>query len=207
MPEATTTPAPSPSGAAASAGIPRYLQDAYDHLKTACSGAAWEDVVQNWSIMEVHLNVPANLSTTDRPTQVKFWTNRGRQFDKPPTVGKAKEFAALWRKWWVGLQPEWRGTTWPLARPASVPTDGWGEVLKGGSNGFIIILITLSWWCGASKTQSEQNEWASAIEDVGWVLTHLVGLARAKKHSAPEELPDERPEKRCVHDMLSQMFH
>ncbi|KAI0037316.1 hypothetical protein FA95DRAFT_1466964, partial [Auriscalpium vulgare] len=176
--------------------IPQYLQNAFDHLKTACPGDTWGQIVKGWSVMEAHLNVPANvqLSTKDRPTQVKFWTNRGRNVDKPPTVGKGKEFAALWRAWWIGMQPEQQGVTWPLARPTVVPTEGWDELLKGGNNGFVIILFTLSWWCGAAKTDAEQNEWASAIEDVEWVLTQLVALAGSKKHAASEQPPDERPE-------------
>ncbi|KAI0038143.1 hypothetical protein FA95DRAFT_1464814, partial [Auriscalpium vulgare] len=148
--------------------FPEYLEGDYDYLKVACSGAEWDNIVMNWRRLEARLDIPSELATKYRPTQIKQWTDRHRQYNKPPATGRGKEFAAIWRKWWISLQPSWRGVTWPLARPTDAPAEGWGELLKGGHNGFVMILFTLAWWLSSVKTNTEQNEWASAVEDVDW---------------------------------------
>ncbi|KAI0061780.1 hypothetical protein BV25DRAFT_1804975, partial [Artomyces pyxidatus] len=117
------------------------------------------------------------LATAGRPSQVGHWISRGRDFAKPPDVGKPTEFAAIWRKWWTKLQPDWRGVTWPLDRTGAGPSEDWAELLKSGRSGFEVIVITLSWWLKVVSTDKQRREWESAVEDVAWVLEHMVKYA------------------------------
>lgn len=87
-------------------------------------------------------------------------------------------YAKDYRTWWMYLQPEWRkeGDVWPMKR--DVP-DGeqWREIVKGGKNGFYLLLVGLCWW----KTMADEvddgtelrGELDSVVEDVRWVLEKI----------------------------------
>ncbi|KAI0314742.1 hypothetical protein OF83DRAFT_1032097, partial [Amylostereum chailletii] len=50
--------------------------------------------------------------------------------------------------WWVQMQERWWQGEWPMPC-ILVPVEGalsWIEIEKGGVNGFVIVLICLSWW-------------------------------------------------------------
>ncbi|KAI0055827.1 hypothetical protein BV25DRAFT_1788094, partial [Artomyces pyxidatus] len=85
------------------------------------------------------------LSTTDRPSEMAHWIRRKRDYAKPPPIEDVQEFADNFRRWWGGMQPEWRGRQWPLKRD-SIPGETWEATRKGGANGIVIVIIMLSWW-------------------------------------------------------------
>lgn len=133
------------------------------------------------------------LTTAGRPSQVSWWVSRGRDFSKPPDasrLGKPSEFGALWRGWWIKMQPSWRGTEWPLSRAGLSLSESWPETLKGGRNGMEAVLITLSWWCSVVKSESQRREWDSAVEDVSWVLEQMVRYMKTSP-AAGEKRPAE----------------
>ena len=47
-------------------------------------------------------------------------------------------------------------------------------LLKGGSNGFMLIPLTLVLWMKASQVVSEREECLQALADVAWVLEKMV---------------------------------
>ena len=68
-------------------------------------------------------------------------------------------------------------------------------LLKGGSNGFMLIPLTLIWWMKALQVVSEREECLQALADVAWVLEEMVTKLRACcKDVDPKE--DQRPQKR-----------
>ena len=68
-------------------------------------------------------------------------------------------------------------------------------LLKGGSNGFMLIPLTLVWWMKAPQVVSEREECLQALADVAWVLEEMVTKLRARREDVdPEE--DQRPRKR-----------
>lgn len=87
--------------------------------------------------------------------------------------GKVGKFGRKMREWWTALQPEWRGGDWPLSR---VVADGevWTEVKKGGPTGFGLLVIGLNWWIRGAQTAKDQNEVASMVEDVVFVLRAIL---------------------------------
>lgn len=84
-------------------------------------------------------------------------------------------YATSWMKWWVYLQPKWRGEE----LLCEVPEDpDWSELRKGGPNGFFIILISFAWWGQAINLEDdlEAGSWFEAYEDIRWVLGQLSEL-------------------------------
>ncbi|KAI0043216.1 hypothetical protein FA95DRAFT_1463018, partial [Auriscalpium vulgare] len=113
----------------------------------------WAAIMEAWCVFEELLGFKNGtgknfqLATTDRPDAVKFWVARKREMEKTPSIIKdARAFGKGWRAWWIALQPEWRGTTWPLRRSGGAASEAWTETAKGGRNGFEILLISVIWW-------------------------------------------------------------
>ncbi|KAI0043518.1 hypothetical protein FA95DRAFT_1462146, partial [Auriscalpium vulgare] len=111
------------------------------------------------------------LATTHRPPAVGHWVARKREFNKTPSIIEdVRKYGKEWRDWWIALQPEWRGTTWPLRRSGGTASEAWGETAKGGRNGFEILLVSSTWWYRlAADDRAARREWESVIEDVRWV--------------------------------------
>ncbi|KAI0054667.1 hypothetical protein BV25DRAFT_1786157, partial [Artomyces pyxidatus] len=80
-----------------------------------------------------------------RPTAMSYWLKRGRDYAKPPVIDDWDSYVGDLRAWWISLQPDWRGTEWPLHR-ATPPGETWENTMRGGANGFVITLIMMSWW-------------------------------------------------------------
>lgn len=116
------------------------------------------------------------LSTFSRPEAVGWWFRHGRRdFTKIPPNLKNPEYGVLWIGWWTRLQPTWRNTVdWPFPQTAS-PGDLWDDLLIGGKDGIFIVIMTLAWWSIEHKKSGEESSTLDeAIEDVSWVLSHLV---------------------------------
>jgi hypothetical protein len=70
----------------------------------------------------------------------------------------------------------------------------WLSIRKGGSNGFFIIILTLSWWLNAGAGVVDADpEFARALEDVSWVLDHLIS---SSKRVHDEEIDDRNAKRR-----------
>ena len=89
------------------------------------------------------------------------------------------------------MQPEWRPCD---LDDGSLVQEGVGEWLKlqrPGKNGMLLVLLSLWWW--RAHPAADAAEWATAVDDVLWVLRSLLQLARAKcsreEGSEPEAPP------------------
>ena len=71
-------------------------------------------------------------------------------------------------------EPTWRkeSATWPLTRQ-SVAAD-WSNLLKGGHNGFFLVLKLLSFWAKMACTREERLDFDAAMGDVNWVLGEVL---------------------------------
>lgn len=90
------------------------------------------------------------------------------------------------------MQPMWRiprGKFWPLKR-RSEEGERWASLMKGGPNGFVLVLISLVWW---SKVAFEPGQWAKCEEmmvDVEWVLEQMVNELKKSAGGIIEEAPE-----------------
>jgi hypothetical protein len=112
---------------------------------------------------------------------------RHRKYDDMPDVtDNVKEFGDAWWKWWIGLQPDWRGGSELLTEPPE--GFDWGELEKGGQNGLFLLLLSLGWWGAGASDQSEEasDAMAHAYESFGWALSHILATR------VTQELPQKR---------------
>ena len=73
------------------------------------------------------------------------------------------------------MQPAWRlplDVTQPLFRDATLSSDGWAEVCKGGRNGFLLVILCLAWWAEAVGDTDAQFQ--AMLDDVHWALQRLI---------------------------------
>ncbi|KAI0040688.1 hypothetical protein FA95DRAFT_1462598, partial [Auriscalpium vulgare] len=134
---------------------PDWFARDMEHLRGAISiddNDDWVTALGTWGEFEKLMGYQNGsgkkfqVSTKGRPAEVPYWVQRKRDFTKPPEIRNARAFGGKWRAWWVALQPEWRGTAWPLQRSGGTTSEDWAETAKGGRNGFETILIALTWW-------------------------------------------------------------
>ena len=193
--------------------IPEWYAEAQKRFEQVFRAPEHISIVQMWLEYEELLGYPEDsrknrLTNQLRPQQVSDWMQRHRLWDKAPPMDKASEFGAQWKGWWKALQPEWRVIdSWPLARDGPVD-DGWKDLMKGGGNGFVLVLLSLSWWMMREKDETRRTaESDIALEDVQWALQRMLEVLRARREQGDEgdsqrvdndsDL-ESRPKKRCV---------
>lgn len=99
-----------------------------------------------------------------------YWRKSHRPLkDQPPRLRSLDEFVTEWWAWWALLQPVER--VLGLDGKYNVPKSemDWSALAKPGSNGFLLIMLTLTWW-GMLRAD---NGWARAVKDVTDVLRVL----------------------------------
>jgi hypothetical protein len=188
------------------------MLDAQRRFELVFSSEKHKPIINMWFEYEALLGYPDDtrknrLTNKSRPQQVYDWMQRRRLWDKAPPVDKSSEFGALWKVWWALLQPEWRVVDiGPLLCKESVHK-GWGDLMKGGGNGFVLVILSLSWWMMREKDETRATvESSAAFEDVEWALQQMLHILRARHKEGDEDGqvveeevdPNVRPKKRCV---------
>ena len=121
------------------------------------------------------------LQTKYRPAQVTKWVNNGRKYDSQPDVSRElKSFVTSWWKWWTLLQPPSRQNGAKLSREVA-NGESWHEICKGSQNGLFTVVLCLAWWRRAASTSAQIKEFQVALEDVIWVIDHLVGKGKRSR--------------------------
>ena len=112
------------------------------------------------------------LGTKNRPDAVSHWMKHARMLHKVPSVIDLATFPGAVRVWWITIQPEWRGSEWPLTR--LIPdTEDWSSMKVGGPNGLFLVIMCLYWWRYLVKERSNEvtcAEFLSVLEDVTFIL-------------------------------------
>ena len=188
------------------------MLDAQRRFELVFSSEKHKPIIKMWLEYEALLGYPDDsrknrLTNKSRPQQVYDWMQRHRLWDKAPPMDKSSEFGALWKVWWALLQPEWRIVdSLPLLRKESV-YEGWVNLMKGGGNGFVLVILSLSWWMMREKDETRAIvESSAAFEDVKWALQQMLHILRARREEGDKDgqvVEEEvdlnvRPKKRCV---------
>ena len=92
----------------------------------------------------------------------------------------------------MSVQPDWRGSAWPLAREAESGRD-WGVVCRAGNCAIFLFVIALGWWLAAAKNAAQVGEAMDAVAELDWVLQQFL---QTPQESSEEEAVDSRPTKR-----------
>jgi hypothetical protein len=133
---------------------------------------------------------------------VAIWLKNGRKYIFTPEINVVK-YKASWQNWWQGLQPEWRllddGT---LLQEVPDTGEQWETLRRGGSNGFFMIVLALSWWVEAMGGKADSTGLSEAIDDVAWVVWCMADMPAMPgqligKHTRDDE-PDTSVKKRYI---------
>lgn len=132
----------------------------------------------------------------NRPEEWSKWTSKARhgirQYHITPPIKDVELFGITFMKWWHQIQPHFRQNGAELLPlPNLTPTsdgDGssWVNIRKGGPNGFVVIILLLSWWgqCAVSGTETE-TQWRDTTADVRRVIQTMMNVS--SKRPAPDE--------------------
>ncbi|KAI0042929.1 hypothetical protein FA95DRAFT_1466290, partial [Auriscalpium vulgare] len=131
---------------------PSWMAEPLEVLRSLSDQRTWCAVLDQWVALEKALGLSQGkdkLPIDGRPEEVKVWFKGGRKPAKPPPLKSVSEYADNWLSWWTSMQPDWRkgDGSWPLERPVGDEAyTGWEALCRGGSHGFFIVIISLSWW-------------------------------------------------------------
>ncbi|KAK6977456.1 hypothetical protein R3P38DRAFT_2810287 [Favolaschia claudopus] len=163
-------------------GIAHWARSARDQLLGGECDDEWTKVVELWWKQEERAGFigPAKaMGTKYRPKEVAGWISRARVGGPQPAILDVYGFAALWWKYWVAINPEWRTRVRDGRRLAKEGEGDWSALKKEtGKNGLLNVLICLRWWRDALRIRSEgewlregvAKDWKEAVEEVRWVL-------------------------------------
>lgn len=90
--------------------------------------------------------------------------------DQPPRLRTLDDFVADWRACWAALQPAERTLDSNGKYNAPKPEMDWSYLAKVGANGFLLLMLSLTWW-GMLRAD---NDWQKVITDVTAVLRSLL---------------------------------
>ena len=110
-----------------------------------------------------------------------------------PVVDDPNGYGDRWNSWWWGMQPSWRDPDIPFNLPSEVPAGSWSNMLCGGPNGVLLVVLALAWWL-KSSTGTNSSLIKEAAVDVTWVL----GQLRLALDVDTENVDDNRPSKRYL---------
>ncbi|KAJ3484468.1 hypothetical protein NLJ89_g11978 [Agrocybe chaxingu] len=192
-----TSPQPSPDD-----NLPPWLKTILAHVCVASEREEWRALVDEWIGFEKLNPVSGNLPTKNRPPEVAAWI-KSKKKDITPTVNPDK-FGRSFASWWMAIQPHWRVTPENNLVQEVRKTEKWEMLVKGGTAGIYVVVMALSWWLRALKTDKKDDPtWATAenavwatVDDVSWVLSQLRGTVSRRGTKRPLREDAEKPAKK-----------
>ncbi|TDL13427.1 hypothetical protein BD410DRAFT_735403 [Rickenella mellea] len=203
---------PTPIASLDRSGWPEWLGHAINFVSTSVKGLDWDRIVVLYVELErgmgflspAYTDASHKLKTEHRPAEVKAFMKYGRDYRRDAGISDLAEYADSWRMWWQGMQPAWRKAEglalWPLSRAYTAGSELWVDIKRAGTNGFLLVILTLVWWDLKAKSAEERRELASAKEDVLWVLGEMVGgrLFVGTKRASDDAMEMNGPRKKYV---------
>jgi hypothetical protein len=113
-----------------------------------------------------------NLPTKNRPQKISNWI-KSKKKDTVPLV-KPGAYGKRFLTWWRLLQPSWRidGNSLVSSAPEA---ENWEGLRKGGTAGFYVVVIGLSWWIKSQLKERDAVAW-TAVDDISWVIQQMVNI-------------------------------
>lgn len=151
---------------------------------------------------------PTQVDISKRPKEVAWWINRGRRFDRYPSIDDVSEYADSWKVWYTAQFQGHRGEKWPL----STSSDGVDEkkmlekIGSIGPNGIRMFLFSLSWMLPEPGDTTPPNSnpppnvleaFSSAVRDLHHVFDRLlIRQLSSKKRPAEDQSASNQPTKK-----------
>lgn len=124
-------------------------------------------------------------------------------------------FSTGWKAWYMSLQPQSRvgQKAWPPLKNALVDSTEWDGLRKGLRKGFVLLLISLSWWEAQVTMKKQQSMMVSALQDVLLVMQQLAvhdssdDTLLLHKHARGPQKSGLPPTKRCAYPLFISSFY
>jgi hypothetical protein len=100
-----------------------------------------------------------------RPSVATAWLKR-RNYAAPPGIIDLSKFEAEWTGWWDGIQHKCG--------------DGDAAMYVGGPNGFVIVMLLMTWWGWAAITAEAKAKWGVSVASVTSTLDNILGKGKRK---------------------------
>lgn len=117
-----------------------------------------------------HQGKSFTIDNIHRPLEVNMWLKNGHKYGDMPRIADSATYTSTWLKWWMHLQPEWRGT-WPTVLYDAPDDATWPALHKGRPNGIFILLLAFSWW-------------GVAVSDMATKTNHQMVLTNGRMHTS-----------------------
>ncbi|KAJ3524300.1 hypothetical protein NMY22_g11061 [Coprinellus aureogranulatus] len=130
------------------------------------------------------------MGVPGRPQEWARWASRvwqgNRRYDKFPSFEPA-ELAITMCRWWSSIQPSFRSSksSFPRqiysSRVVDEGQDVWASLRKSGPNGFVSVLMLMSWLGTAAKSDDSQwsedvlPSWNRLLDDITRVVDAMNG--------------------------------
>ncbi|KAK7025342.1 SERTA domain-containing protein 3 [Paramarasmius palmivorus] len=136
----------------------------------------WIEVEELWNKANVEIEgTRVKLLKSRRPQGFLQWFKYGRlRWEElvPPEV-QCETLAQDWWIWWSKVvNPRWRPSTEGMVMPGG--NGSWEVVRIPGKDGFVLVLVSLRWWCDLLDSPSSDPLWQSTIKSVYWTLEELL---------------------------------
>lgn len=105
-------------------------------------------------------------------------------------------YGRKFKTWYGNVMPDWRSAAdeWPLSRTMPEDGDVWGKVMKGGGNGFFLIVLGFVWWREIATSDGDKADVQVGLKDLRWVLDKMnSAIAGKKKRRATEDASPASP--------------
>ena len=130
------------------------------------------------------------MDATGRPDVIPAWLKSGRKYEAPPKISDLNKFSQCWWEWWNALQPEWRDKKGTGRLSRKTPEgETWSQLYRGGANGFLMIILTLSWWAMSLSDDActfDLNSFTAATDEASWVLDQMLSVKTSLKRPSDD---------------------
>lgn len=99
------------------------------------------------------------------------------------------------------MQPEWRRKDQDSLLNRDVPLgETWDILARGGSNGFFLVIMCLSWWFQGFQSTDNTDVFWSSVNDVTWVLGEMtkvlpgVSVGQKRPSVGEEDTEQKKPQ-------------
>ena len=161
---------------------PEWFQKAVLMLSSKDLGGGWLDLVSIWGRFEKAAGYmeAGILGSEDRPPCVGAWIARARSPRYQPALSRSnlEDLDRSFWRWWTALQPEHRMDN-DVANDGHVLPQTPGDmeaIRRPGKNGLLSVLAALWFWGSTPEVEysTTLGSWASAVDDVSWVIEELL---------------------------------
>lgn len=110
-----------------------------------------------------------------RPSHVARWVRSSGDIASSPHIENIGKYGADWKVWYTSMMPISQAgrKAWPPLKKAAADPVEWNGLKKGSKRGFVLLLVSLSWWASQATMKRDKEMVSSALKEVLFVVQQL----------------------------------